>query len=136
MDNPPLEPKTLYVLGPMTGYPLHNFPAFDKAKAELIAHSYRVISPADLSRAYGMDEHDDTDLSPEAILELQRHGMKVDLPAICDCYGLALLPDFNLSGGGQVELALAHYLKLKVNTVIGWIADCDLYSPYRLETLL
>lgn len=38
----------VYIAGPMTGIPRHNFPAFDAAAAVLRAAGYTVTSPAEL----------------------------------------------------------------------------------------
>lgn len=39
---------TIYIAGPMTGYPDYNRPAFDAKAAELRAKGHRVLNPADI----------------------------------------------------------------------------------------
>ena len=58
----------IYVAGPMRGFPLYNFPAFDAAAAELRRHGHTVISPADHDREMGFNEHTDTE-TPEFLRE-------------------------------------------------------------------
>lgn len=38
----------VYIAGPMSGLPQHNFPAFDAAAADLRSRGFEVISPAEL----------------------------------------------------------------------------------------
>lgn len=45
----------LYILGPMLGKPLYNFPAFDAARDALLAMGHEVVSPADADRREGID---------------------------------------------------------------------------------
>ena len=40
----------IYISGPMTGLPKHNFPAFSKATKKLRKLGYKVISPAELDK--------------------------------------------------------------------------------------
>jgi hypothetical protein len=47
--------KSIYVAGPMRGYELFNFPAFDAASAVLRAQGWEVFSPAEHDRATGFD---------------------------------------------------------------------------------
>jgi hypothetical protein len=47
--------KSIYVAGPMRGYPNFNFEAFDAASAELRAQGWQVFSPAEHDRLTGFD---------------------------------------------------------------------------------
>jgi hypothetical protein len=47
--------RSVYVAGPMRGYPEFNFPAFDAASAELRAQGWQVFSPAEHDRSTGFD---------------------------------------------------------------------------------
>lgn len=99
---------TCYLAGPMTGIPRFNFPAFDAAKKELEERGYEVVSPADLDRATGFDEHSDT--APPL-----RECASRDLNAIIDrCGTIAVLPGWKNSKGTRAELALAQWLDLEV----------------------
>lgn len=48
----------IYVIGPMPSVPYFNFPAFDKAAAELRKRGYLPLSPADIDRKAGFDALD------------------------------------------------------------------------------
>ena len=46
--------RRIYIAGPMTGIPEHNYPAFHAAVAKLRAEGYAVTSPADLHGGNGV----------------------------------------------------------------------------------
>ncbi len=95
--------------GPMRGYPLYNFPAFDAAAAKLRARGWKVINPADLDRKAGFLPNKKL---PKGFL---RKAMQRDLTAICDkCSAIMLLHGWEKSEGAKVELALANLLQLLV----------------------
>src|SRR3990167_2442281 len=98
-----------YIAGPMRGIPLYNFPAFDKAEERLRAAGLEPVNPAALDREAGITA--DTYPLPENFM---REAMKRDLAAICDCYGLALLPGWDSSEGATIEVYLAKMLGLKL----------------------
>lgn len=99
----------IYVAGPMRGFPLYNFPAFDAAAAELRKHGHTVISPAELDRELGFDEATDTATPAFVRLAIAR-----DLKAIATCDAIYLLRGWSKSSGAAVELHLAKFLGLKV----------------------
>lgn len=80
-----------YLCGPMRHRVLFNFPAFDAAATDLRAQGWHVISPADLDRAAGFD-----------------------LEALLSCEAIHLLPGWEASKGANAELAVAHWIGLKV----------------------
>lgn len=85
----------------MRGYAKHNYPAFDAAARRFVELGFRVVSPADLSREFGIGEHDACGPS-----EL-RACMSRDLWQLCRlCDGLALLPAWEGGTGTRVEAAL------------------------------
>lgn len=101
----------------MRRIPLFNFPAFDRAADDLRARGFHVISPADLDRAAGFDPKRlpkdwDWGTLPDGF-EL-RHAAKRDLDALLSCEAIHLLPGWEGSKGANAELAVAHWIGLKV----------------------
>lgn len=99
----------------MTGLPDFNFPAFDKAAAELRAAGHEVFNPAENDRDNGF-EGIGTDGDPAkaaaAGFDL-RETLKQDLSWICDhAEGVAVLPGWAGSRGARAEIALAEALDI------------------------
>jgi hypothetical protein len=89
----------VYLAGGMRGYPDHNFPAFNKAAAELRAAGHFVFNPAENSP-------EDADI---------RTCLAIDTAWICCCAeAIAMLPGWTESKGAFAEHALAKALGLKV----------------------
>lgn len=108
----------IYLAGPMRGYPLFNFPEFDRFEAEWKALGHHVISPAATSRSIGYCE-DTIELMERsgdfrAIDRYLRHVISVDLLSLFHCDGIALLPGWTISIGATVELSYAQFLGLSV----------------------
>ena len=96
-----------YLAGPMRDIPQFNFPAFDRAAKLLREAGYDVVSPAEMDRAAGIDEH-------TGVVPCLRGCMRRDLNAILDeCDTIALLPGWQRSKGCAVEVALGLFLGLK-----------------------
>ena len=85
---------TIYISGPMTGLPEHNFPAFNAAEEDLTAQGYSVVNPA---RNFGGR----TDLDPAIYLHF-------DFLHILVSDGLYLLPGWSKSKGARAEYLIAH----------------------------
>ncbi|HUD82601.1 MAG TPA: DUF4406 domain-containing protein [Candidatus Saccharimonadales bacterium] len=98
-----------YIAGPMRGYDLYNFPAFDTKALELRKKGWAVTNPAELDRVNHV--HEFTDPLPPNFL---RHAMARDCAAICKADAIVLLAGWEESRGVTVELALASLLKLRV----------------------
>lgn len=92
----------IYLSGPMTGLPDLNFPAFHAAAAQLRARGYLVANPAEINP--------DTTLPWETC-------MRLDIQALCNCDGIAMMPGWMNSKGAHLELSVAHRLGLKVNSL-------------------
>lgn len=102
-----------YLAGPMRGYPLSNFPAFDEAARRLRVGQWDVISPAEHDREIGFDENDPTaldgfDLGGALLWDLQQIATRADV--------VVLLPGWDRSAGVAAELALARAINLRVYT--------------------
>lgn len=101
--------NTVYIAGPMRGYPRFNVDAFDGVAATWKQSGFSVRNPAEMDRAAGVN-HD-----AEVTSEDLRACMRRDLLAILDeCSAIALLPGWEKSAGVKVELALARFLGLPV----------------------
>jgi hypothetical protein len=87
--------KRIYVSGPMTGIPDHNFPAFNAEAARLRALGYEVVNPVDVNPDHG---------TPWA------ECLRNDLLALLQCDGIALLPGWESSRGAALELHVARAL--------------------------
>lgn len=105
---PAFEPKKLrlYVSGPMTGLPALNFPAFMAAALQLRGLGFEAINPAELNPDPGKS---------------WAECMRVDIKALMDCEGVALLPGWLDSKGARVEYDLAQTLGMEVRELAGWL---------------
>lgn len=104
----PTDIKTIYVCGPMRGYPNHNFDAFDTSERLGISLGYNVISPA------AMDRLDCDETKCLSDVEKQRMYAKRDLDAIFNSDAIAVLPGFQKSIGAMAEFSLARWLCLPI----------------------
>jgi nucleoside 2-deoxyribosyltransferase len=96
----------LYIAGPMSGMPGHNFPAFEAAAALLRVAGHEVISP-----------HEGVDLETALAMPVEdrwRHFMKRDIALLVQCDGIYLLQGWERSRGAKVEYRLASDLVMKV----------------------
>lgn len=105
-----LKQPVVYLAGPMRGYKLYNFPAFDEYRDKLCDAGIDVISPADLDRDAGFDPEKDLDYTKSFTKE---DCIIRDVEAICrpDVDAVVLMPGWEKSSGVMVELALSLFLK-------------------------
>jgi nucleoside 2-deoxyribosyltransferase len=98
----------VYLAGPMRGYELFNFPAFDAYRDKLEAADIDVISPADLDREVGFN--------PAKSLEEQEDKASKELclmrdaDAITNVDAVVLMPGWKASTGCNMEVAIALFL--------------------------
>ena len=102
---PTTRPLRLYLAGPMTGLPDFNRPAFHAAAAELRAAGYQVVNPAELDESEPITDPD----KPGA----WGRYMRRDIPHLCKCDALALLPGWTESQGAQLESLIANGLRMR-----------------------
>ncbi len=88
----------IYLAGPMTGIPLHNFPTFEEAARVLRAKGYEVVSPHEL------EDVDHEHPKPWA------YYMHRAIELLIRCDSLVLLPDWYHSRGTKLELSIARAL--------------------------
>ncbi len=91
----------LYIAGPMSGIPMQNYPAFDRAAAALREQGYDVVSPADLNRQAGR-MGDENAVGSEA-----NRLLKMDLQEVLNVDALVLLPGWKNSQGAKLEVIIA-----------------------------
>lgn len=99
--------RPTYISGPMTGYPLLNFPAFEDAARRLRALGVEVVNPAELNPDPGAEWVD---------------CMRVDIKALCDCGSIAMLRGWQASRGARLEHQIATALGFDVWDVDALIA--------------
>lgn len=88
----------VYLAGPMTGIPEHNYPAFLAAEEVLVKAGFEVVNPARLNG-------DETDW---------HKCLRVDVKAMLDCEGLVLLPGWARSRGASFEYDIARTLEMVI----------------------
>jgi nucleoside 2-deoxyribosyltransferase len=99
----------LYIAGPMTGYPLHNWPAFDR-EAELLREAgYEVINPTECNGTY-----------EEALRKPYEECLKNDIKAMLECDALALLPGWENSPGAVFEREIARRVGMVAESAYLW----------------
>jgi hypothetical protein len=92
------EIKRIYIAGPMTGHPNHNFPAFHATAERFRKAGWNVANPAE-----NFDGR--TDLPRSAYL-------RADVIMLAQCDAIALLPGWERSVGATLEAILAVQLGL------------------------
>ena len=92
--------KRIYIAGPMTGIPKHNFPAFYQAERDLLLRGFLPINPA-----RNFDGR--TDL-PYA------QYLRRDIQLLLDCQGVVMLEGWQQSRGAKLEYAIAATLGVKI----------------------
>lgn len=91
--------KTIYIAGPMTGIPEHNFPAFNAVAERLKALQYFVINPADHGFVEGAEWDD---------------YLRYDLKKLAECGLMYMLPGWSNSKGANLERNIAISLGMGV----------------------
>jgi len=110
----------IYIAGPMTGYELFNFPAFDAARDELKkAGCWYPVSPADIDREAGFFPEDlrgdwDWNKIPDSAGPIGAI-IKRDIDALMTCSAIYMLPGWEKSTGAKAELQLARWNRMAIN---------------------
>ena len=89
--------KRVYLSGPMSGIPDHNFPAFHEWAARLRAEGFEVVSPAEIEEAGSWEM-----------------CLRKDMRELPTCDAIALMPGWERSKGAHLELHVAHRLGMEV----------------------
>lgn len=93
--------RRVYISGPMSNMPEHNFPAFNAEAARLRDLGYDVVNPVDVNPDPGTPWHE---------------CLRRDLQAMLTCDTIALLPGWQRSEGANLELHVAHRVGIGIVT--------------------
>lgn len=91
--------KRIYLSGPMSGIPEHNFPAFNREAKRLRLLGFDVVNPVDTNPEPGKAWHD---------------CLRADLVQMLSCDTIALLPGWERSSGANLELHVAHRVGMAI----------------------
>lgn len=95
----------IYIAGPMTGYPFHNFQAFFEAEAALFRlGQYQVVNPA--RSEGGSDFLTAWENHENANLTWEQH-LRRDLRDMLTCDAVVTLPNWAYSRGARLEVQTA-----------------------------
>lgn len=101
----------LYVCGPMTGRPQMNAPTFRRTAWALRSLGYEVFSPLEL----GIDVDKQAEIGWEG-------AVKKAVGLMVQADGVALLPEWLLSRGARLEVAVATQLAMPCQPVGFWMS--------------
>ena len=102
-----------YISGKMTGVKWFNFPAFDRAAAELRKRGHTVLNPADMDREAGFDAMkmpEDSDWSSIPSEFSFADAITRDIDAVRECDFVFVLSGYETSSGAKAEIALAEWI--------------------------
>lgn len=110
----------VYIAGPMSGLPLWNWPAFERAERDLILQGHEPVNPARVDEEEGAVKV--IRLSSDgSIVDVRvpdsfsfRKAIKRDLELVESCEAIYLLTGWQDSLGATIEYDRAHRLGLKV----------------------
>ena len=110
---------TYYLVGPMRGYDLYNFPAFDLAEDVGKSLGFNIINPANLDRAAGVNLPG-TELTEDQLQDCIDRDVAAILKLNPKTDGVAVLPGWRESKGASAEVALAVWRGLEVLNAEGF----------------
>jgi len=108
----------IYLAGPMSGIPHHNYPAFTASAARIRQRGHVCANPAEL--------HPDT-THPWA------YYLRRDIAELVQCDAVAVLPGWRNSRGAQLEVTIAAELDMPVLNEFTWLPEpiSDLISDKK-----
>lgn len=92
--------KRIYLSGPMSGLPDHNYPAFNEVEKVLTSYGWEVVNPA--SNFNGATDRHRADY------------MRLDFTHVLSVDTLFVLPGWEKSRGARVEVLMAQELGIPV----------------------
>lgn len=90
---------SVYIAGPMTGYVMHNFPAFEAARCELRLRGFNAMYS-------GQDIKD--------FSKPWEFYMRIALSMLLECEYISMLPGWENSRGATIEHQIAMTLKMPI----------------------
>lgn len=111
-------PPRLYLAGPMTGIPEHNYPAFDAAETALRALGAAVLNPTHNEQQNRSGTHQTWDWY-----------MRLSIHQVVLSTGVALLPGWEDSRGARLEHHIATELGLDVAPLADWLRRLQSMPP-------
>lgn len=97
----------IYIAGPMSGYPEHNFPAFFEAEKTLhrrfawVGLDVEVVNPAKINEHLGTDQE-------------WHVYLRNDIKQLVECDTIYLLKGWEASKGATLEFHIAERLGMKI----------------------
>jgi nucleoside 2-deoxyribosyltransferase len=108
----------VYIAGPMTGYPDHNYPAFFEAERILEENGFEVVNPA---RLHGGFDVQSALLMRASNPKTWHEYIRADLREMLTCDAVFTLPGWAASKGAQLEVGIAEQVGMNI------IHDFDLF---------
>lgn len=109
--------KSVYIAGPMTGYPEFNFPAFFRAQERLEAEGWKVWNPAKKDEEDGVVEGAGWTTGDDQALVKSgwnfRDAFQWDCEKVIQSDAIYVLRGFEKSSGARAELAVAEAIKAR-----------------------
>lgn len=100
--------ETLYISGPMAGYPNLNRAAFREAANRLARAGFKTLNPLDNGLPGDLEWSD---------------YLRADIKMVCDADAIALLPGWEASRGARLEVATAHGLGMTSLPLNVWLGQ-------------
>ena len=101
----------LYIAGPMTGIPEHNFPNFHQAAAALEAAGYQVIHTANPDN-----------LEPEKLKSTSwQQWLRKAIAVMMEADAIALLPGWQASKGARLEIMVGLEVGMQSAPLKDWL---------------
>lgn len=107
--------KSIYIAGPMSGYPEFNFPAFFAAAEKLEAEGWKVFNPANKEAENGVTASESFSAGDNAGLVAEgwdfRGAFLWDCEKVIYGDGIFMLPGWEGSVGATAEHAIAKFIQ-------------------------
>lgn len=110
--------RTVYLCGPMRGYPAFNVDAFMAVEADLIERGWKVYNPARHDMVMGLNPYRyPTGEADNLPLGFIYQAMRWDVQHVAKADAIVCLPGWEQSVGGKLELRVALACGLAIYSV-------------------